>query len=76
MAQLLLGRVGDGDDERAVDPRAEARGEPVVGLALGGLGREVAVVGLAELEARGGDGERGGAGGADGKGGPRVAGGP
>ena len=48
----------DGDDQRPVDAGAEALGELVVGLALGRVGGEVAVVGLAELEVGRGSGER------------------
>ena len=54
-------------------PGAEAGGEPVVGLALGRVGAEVAVVGLAELEAGGGRGERGGDERAGGEREPRAA---
>ena len=56
------GAVGqrDGDDERAVDAGAEARGEPVVGLALGGVGVRLRSSGWPELEAGRGRGERDG----------------
>ena len=59
--QRLVGRAAgqrDGDDQRPVDAGAEALGEAVVGLALRGVGGEVAVVGLAELQAGRRRGER------------------